>query len=131
VNSKEYTVSRSILGRRTFSPGWAPEEEGKTLHPKIRNRLINIPIQSTASDLFKLASGLLYREFCKPEYADFNFLLSLHDSVLLECPAERSQECSELVNQVFMMAAGEIFHDAPCAADVKIGSDWSFAEAPA
>jgi DNA polymerase I-like protein with 3'-5' exonuclease and polymerase domains len=82
-------------------------------------------------DLFKLASGLLYKEFCKPEYQDFNLLLSLHDSVLLECPKERAEECSELVNRVFMAAAGEIFQDAPCKADVKIGTNWSFAEAGA
>ena len=80
-------------------------------------------------DLNKLATALQNKEFCKPEYQDFNFLLSLHDSVLLECPKERVEECSELVNRVFMAAAGEIFRDAPCAADVKIGTDWSFAEA--
>lgn len=126
VNSREYIVSKSLLGRRVYSPAWAPDGEGKTLHPRIRNRLINIPIQSTAVDLFKLASGLLYREFCKPEYADFQFLLSLHDSVLLECPAERAEECAELIDQSFMVAANEIFQDVPCKADVKIGSNWSF-----
>ena len=62
---------------------------------------------------------------------DFNFLLSLHDSVLLECSAERAEECSELVNRTFMLAAQQIFHDAPCAADVKVGSNWSFQEAEA
>jgi DNA polymerase I len=126
VNSKEYHVARSALGRLEYVPR-RDEATGK-LHKKLKNRLVNVPIQATGVDLFKLASGLLYREFCKPEYADFNFLLSLHDSVLLECPAERAEECSELVNRVFMVAASEIFHDAPCAADVKIGSDWSFQE---
>ena len=129
VNSKEYHVARSALGRLEYVPR-RDEDTGK-LHKKLKNRLVNVPIQSTGVDLFKLASGLLYREFCKPEYADFNFLLSLHDSVLLECSVERALECSELVNQVFMRAAGEIFHDTPCAADVKIGSNWSFQEAEA
>jgi len=126
VNSKEYHVARSALGRLEYVPRW--DETTGRLHKKLKNRLVNVPIQATGVDLFKLASGLLYKEFCKPEYADFNFLLSLHDSVLLECPAERADECSELVNRVFMVAASEIFHDAPCAADVKIGSDWSFQE---
>jgi DNA polymerase I len=129
VNSKEYHVARSALGRLEYVPR-RDEATGK-LHKKLKNRLVNVPIQATGVDLFKLASGLLYKEFCKPEYADFNFLLSLHDSVLLECPAERAEECSELVNQVFMVAASEIFHDAPCAADVKIGGDWSFQEVTA
>jgi DNA polymerase-1 len=129
VNSKEYHVARSALGRLEYVPRW-DEATGK-LHKKLKNRLVNVPIQATGVDLFKLASGLLYKEFCKPEYADFNFLLSLHDSVLLECPAERAEECSKLVNRVFMVAASEIFHDAPCAADVKIGSDWSFQEVTA
>jgi len=126
VNSKEYHVARSALGRLEYVPRW-DEVTGK-LHKKLKNRLVNVPIQATGVDLFKLASGLLYKEFCKPEYADFNFLLSLHDSVLLECPAEKVEVCSELVNRVFMVAASEIFHDAPCAADVKIGGDWSFQE---
>jgi len=129
VNSKEYHVARSALGRLEYVPR-RDEATGK-LHKKLKNRLVNVPIQATGVDLFKLASGLLYQEFCKPEYADFNFLLSLHDSVLLECSVGRAQECADLVNWVFMMAAGEIFHDAPCAADIKIGSDWSFQEAKA
>ena len=129
VNSKEYHVARSALGRLEYVPR-RDEATGK-LHKKLKNRLVNVPIQATGVDLFKLASGLLYKEFCKPEYADFNFLLSLHDSVLLECPVERAEECAELVNRVFMVAAGEIFQDAPCKADVKVGSDWSFAEASA
>jgi DNA polymerase-1 len=129
VNSREYHVARSALGRLEYVP--RRDEATGRLHKKLKNRLVNIPIQSTGVDLFKLASGLLYKEFCKPEYQDFNFLLSLHDSVLLECPKERAEECSELVNRVFMQAASEIFLDAPCKADVKVGEDWSFAEARA
>jgi len=129
VNSRVYLVARSALGRLEYVP--RRDEVTGMLHKKLKNRLINIPIQASGVDLFKLASGLLYKEFCKPEYADFNFLLSLHDSVLLECPEERAGECAELVNSVFMAAAGEIFQDAPCKADVKIGTDWSFAEAGA
>jgi DNA polymerase I len=127
VNSKEYHVARSALGRLEYVP--RRDEATGRLHKKLKNRLVNVPIQATGVDLFKLASGLLYKEFCKPEYADFNFLLSLHDSVLLECPVDRTRECSELVNLVFMAAAGEIFQDAPCKADIKIGDNWSFQEA--
>ena len=129
VNSKEYHVARSALGRLEYVP--RRDEATGRLHKKLKNRLVNVPIQATGVDLFKLASGLLYKEFCKPEYADFQFLLSLHDSVLLECPAERAEECSELVNRVFMVAASEIFQDAPCKADVKVGGNWSFVEAVA
>jgi len=129
VNSKEYHVARSALGRLEYVP--RRDEATGRLHKKLKNRLVNVPIQATGVDLFKLASGLLYKEFCKPEYAGFQFLLSLHDSVLLECPAEKADECSELVNRVFMIAASEIFQDAPCKADVKIGGNWSFVEATA
>lgn len=129
VNSKEYQVARSALGRLEYVPR-RDEATGK-LHKKLKNRLVNVPIQASGVDLFKLASGLLYKELCKPEYAEFNFLLSLHDSVLLECPSERAGECADLVNWVFMLAAQEIFQDTPCKADMKIGSDWSFAEASA
>ncbi len=124
VNSRVYHVARSALGRLEYVPRL--DEATGRIHKKLKNRLVNVPIQATGVDLFKLASGLLYKEFCKPEYAEFQFLLSLHDSVLLECPAERAGECAELVNSVFMAAASEIFQDAPCKADVKIGSDWSF-----
>jgi DNA polymerase-1 len=129
VDSKEYNVARSALGRLEYVP--RRDEATGQRHKKLNNRLVNVPIQATGVDLFKLASGLLYKDFCKPEYADFQFLLSLHDSVLLECPTERAEECSELVNWVFMVAASEIFQDAPCKADVKIGSNWAFQEASA
>lgn len=124
VNSREYHVARSALGRLEYVP--RRDEATRKLHKKLKNRLVNVPIQATGVDLFKMASGLLYKEFCKPEYADFSFLLSLHDSVLLECPADRTEECADLVNWVFMLAAQEIFQDAPCKADVKIGDNWSF-----
>lgn len=124
VNSKEYHVARSALGRLEYVPR-RDEATGRP-HKKLKNRLVNVPIQSTGVDLFKMASGLLYREFCKPEYVEFQFLLSLHDSVLLECPEDRTEDCAELVDRVFMEAASEIFQDAPCKADVKIGRDWSF-----
>lgn len=127
VNSREYHVARSALGRLEYIPR-RDEATGKR-HKKLNNRLVNVPIQASGVDLFKLASGMLYREFCKPEYSEFQFLLSLHDSVLLECPADRAEECADLVNWVFMMAAQEVFQDAPCKADVKIGADWSFQEA--
>jgi len=130
VNSKEYHVARSALGRLEYVP--RRDEATGQRHKKLKNRLVNVPIQATGVDLFKLASGLLYREFCRPEYAEFQFLLSLHDSALLECPAERAGECAGLVEQAFMTAAAEIFEYAPCKADIKIGRDWSFAEeAPA
>lgn len=129
VNSREYHVARSALGRLEYIPR-RDEATGKR-HKKLNNRLVNVPIQASGVDLFKLASGMLYREFCKPEYSEFQFLLSLHDSVLLECPADRAEECADLVNWVFMMAAQEVFQDAPCKADVKIGADWSFQEAVA
>ena len=127
VNSREYHVARSALGRLEYIPR-RDEATGKR-HKKLNNRLVNVPIQASGVDLFKLASGMLYREFCKPEYSEFQFLLSLHDSVLLECPADRAEECADLVNWVFMMAAQEVFQDAPCKADVQIGADWSFQEA--
>lgn len=124
VNGREYRVARSALGRLEYVPK-RDEATGK-LHPKLKNRLVNVPIQSTGVDLFKTALGLLYREFCKPEFADFSFLLSLHDSVLLECPKDRADECAALVDGVFMQAASEIFQDAPCKADIKIGTNWAF-----
>jgi DNA polymerase I len=131
VNSKEYHIARSALGRLEYVPRWDESTRNShKLHSKLKNRLVNVPIQATGVDLFKLASGLLYKEFCKPVYSEFQFLVSLHDSVLLECPAERSEECADLVNWVFMVAASEIFKDAPYKADVKIGFDWSFVEKP-
>lgn len=123
VNSKEYHVARSALGRLEYVPR-LDEVTGK-IHKKLKNRLVNVPIQATGVDLFKKASGLLYKEFCKPEYSEFQFLLSLHDSVLLECPRDRGCECANLVNDIFMEAAEDILKDAPCSADVKVGLDWA------
>lgn len=126
VNSKEYHVARSALGRLEYVP--RNDEATGRRHKKLKNRLVNIPIQATGVDLFKSASGLLYRELCKPEYSDFQFLLSLHDSVLLECPKDRAQECAGLVNGCFDDAASEILQNVPCKADIKIGTNWAFTE---
>ena len=79
-HSKEYHMARSALGRLEYVPR-RDEVTGK-LHKKLKNRLVNVPIQATGVDLFKLASGLLYREFCKPEYAD---LISCCLCMILYC----------------------------------------------
>jgi DNA polymerase-1 len=122
MNGRKFSSVRSALGRREFVPTGITGKQ----RAKEKSRLLNVPIQSTGVDLFKSASGLLYQELCKPEHADFQFLVSLHDSVLLEASADRAKECAQLVERCFMQAASEIFHDAPCAADIKVGADWSF-----
>lgn len=99
-------------------------EDGKDW--KAKNQLINFPIQATGVDLFKLASDYLYQELCRPEFADFKFLLSLHDSMLFEVPKDRAEECKCLVESAFDKAASRIFKTVPCKTDIKIGTNWAF-----
>ena len=114
IEGVEYKISRSALGRIRY------------VDPRLRNALINTPVQATGSDLQKMALGRLYERLALPKYSDFKLINAVHDSILLEVPNKRAREAASLLQAVMEGAGNEMLKIIPCTTDAKIGKDWSF-----
>jgi DNA polymerase-1 len=81
---------------------------------------INMPIQGTEADLMKLAM-VKVDELLTHQHNDCKQLLQIHDSIVIECPAEVAGNIAELLKD-----AMENIYDLPVRldVDVTIGDNW-------
>jgi DNA polymerase I len=105
----------TIFGRRRPTPdmkssNWVVREAAK-------RAAINMPIQGTEADLMKLA--MLKVEKALDGLGEQ--ILQIHDSILVETPAENADKVAKLLKE-----AMEDIHELPVklAVDVKVGQNW-------
>jgi DNA polymerase-1 len=81
---------------------------------------INMPIQGTEADLMKLAMVRIDK-LLREQHNDCHMLLQIHDSVLVECPAEVAERVGELLKDTM-----ENIWELPVRLDVdiSIGDNW-------
>jgi DNA polymerase-1 len=84
----------------------------------------NTPIQGTAADLLKLAMIQVQRVI-DTEAKDVKMLLTVHDELVLEAPADRADVISKrLVDKM----EGVWKLDVPLKVDLGIGKNWAEAK---
>ncbi len=81
---------------------------------------INAPIQGTAADLLKLAM-LAVEKYLRQEMPEAWLLLTVHDELVLEAPAEQAEEVAARVRQEMMQVADL---KVPLDVEVGIGDNW-------
>jgi DNA polymerase-1 len=81
---------------------------------------INLPIQGTEADLMKMAMVKI-QELLQGQHNNCNQLLQIHDSIVVECPAEVAERIGELLK-----ATMENIYKLPVRldVDVTIGDNW-------
>lgn len=81
---------------------------------------INMPIQGTEADLMKLAMVKL-EALLNQQHNNCNMLLQIHDSILVECPAEVAENIGNLLKDTM-----EGIYELPVRldVDVTIGDNW-------
>jgi DNA polymerase-1 len=81
---------------------------------------INMPIQGTEADLMKLAMTEVDRLLAE-QHNDCKQLLQIHDSILVECPAEVAERIAKLLKDTM-----ESIYDLPVklTVDTTIGDNW-------
>jgi len=81
---------------------------------------INMPIQGTEADLMKLAM-VQVQDLLKAQHNDCNMLLQIHDSILVECPAEVADNIADLLKTTM-----QDVYKLPVRldVDVTIGDNW-------
>jgi DNA polymerase-1 len=78
---------------------------------------VNMPLQGSAADIMKLAMIKVYEKLDD----DCKMLLQIHDSILIECPADKSEKCGKMIKEVM-----ETAHKLPVKlkVDVSTGKNW-------
>lgn len=81
---------------------------------------INLPIQGTEADLMKLAM-IQIENLLSSQHNDCHQLLQIHDSIVVECPAEVAERIGELLKETM-----ENVYELPVRldVDVTIGENW-------
>jgi len=81
---------------------------------------INMPIQGTEADLMKMAMVKI-DDLLRAQHNNCNMMLQIHDSVLVECPAEVAERVAEILKDTM-----ENIYKLPVRldVDVTIGNNW-------
>jgi DNA polymerase-1 len=108
----------TLFGRRRPSPDI--HSSNFVVRQAAERAAINMPIQGTEADLMKMAM-VKADQALSLQHNDCNMLLQIHDSILVECPAEAANTIGELLEQVM-----ESIYELPVRldVDVTIGDNW-------
>lgn len=111
VEAREAGEVRTLLGRsRRWSGGIGLPA------------LVNTPAQGTGADLLKRAMGEL-RPFLAA--AGAALVASVHDELVVECPAEAAEAVRAEVCAALRRAGRELLDPVPVEADAAIGGSWA------
>jgi DNA polymerase-1 len=109
----QYTAT--LFGRRRPCP------EIRSSNYQIRQAAervaVNVPIQGTAADIYKLAMI----ELAKRLDAESQLLLQIHDELIVETSENRGDELAQLMREAM---SGVIDLGVPLAVDTAVGTNW-------
>lgn len=110
--------AESLLGRRRPSPDI--HSSNFVVRQAAERAAINMPIQGTEADLVKLAM-IKVEQVLAEQHNNCTMLLQIHDSVVVECPAEVATRIGDLLKETM-----EAVYDLPVRLDVDItiGDNW-------
>jgi DNA polymerase I-like protein with 3'-5' exonuclease and polymerase domains len=86
------------------------------------NAALNIPVQGSAADGFKLAMTALHREL--PRLGGRG-VLCVHDEYIAEVPREQAEEARVLVARVMEREMSRVIPGVPIVAEAAIAQSWS------
>jgi DNA polymerase-1 len=119
--ARETLYVETLLGRRRPVPEIASaDHRTRAFGERIA---VNTPIQGTAADIIKRAM-IRVQEALDGSGLRAALLLTVHDELVLECPAEEREDVVELVRS---RMAGAMELDVPLQVDAGWGADWSAA----
>jgi len=116
--AREHGYVRSIYGRIRPLPGI--NDRNTNIRRAAEREAINMPIQGTASDIVKIAMLHVQEEF-KRAGLKAKLLMQVHDELLVETPAEESDQVVSILKRE-MEAAVQL--DVPLIVDIGIADNW-------
>jgi DNA polymerase-1 len=110
---QQYTAT--LFGRRRACP--EIRSGNFVIRSSAERVAVNVPIQGTAADIYKLAMI----ELAKRLDPDCKLLLQIHDELIVEAPKAKGVEVATLMEEVM---SGVIDLGVPLAVDTAIGVNW-------
>lgn len=108
----------TIFGRRRPTPD--VHSSNFAVREAAMRAAVNVPFQGSAADIMKLAMVRIDKRL-REQHNGCNMLLQIHDSVLIECPAEVAERVAAMVKEE-MEAAYEL--PVKLTVDTSIGDNW-------
>jgi DNA polymerase I len=118
LRAREHGYVRSIYGRLRPLPGIS--DRNANIRKAAEREAINMPIQGTASDIVKIAMLRVEEEFKRAGLAA-QLLMQVHDELLVEAPANESQQVADILKREMESA---VKLDVPLVVDVGIAANW-------
>lgn len=119
--AKEQGYLETMFGRRRYFPEF---KTGNHIQKAAAEReALNSPIQGSQADILKLAMVDLGE---KLKGSDIDLILTVHDELVVECPAEKAAEAGRLIKESMV---GAITLAVPVLVSVKQGANWAEMEA--
>lgn len=118
VKAREQGYVETLFGRRRQMP--EIHSPNFALRSAAERAAINMPIQGTEADLMKLAM-IKVEDYLDRGQTRARQLLQIHDSLLVECPAETCESLAKDIQRIMQEV-----HKLPVRldVDVKIGDNW-------
>lgn len=87
---------------------------------------INMPLQSLAADILKIAMIRVSKQLTKPAYKDVHMILTIHDELLFEIPNNllQDEKESEVINVIRSAMENAYKLLVPLRVDVMMGARW-------
>lgn len=124
---REFQINRSrvrgytssLCGRRRYLPNINSKENGIRFHEE--RVAANHPIQATAAEILKMAQTQIYEKY---RGTDVRGVLSVHDEIGLECPADIVDDVREDLKSTMENLGGKVWFPIPLEVDINTGNTW-------
>ena len=108
---------KTIFGRRRLVPDL--NSRNGQLRMAAERMAVNMPIQGTAADIMKRA--MIDVHAALQPHADARMILTVHDELLFEVPADKAEEYGALVRETMQ---NTVTLNVPLIVDVGVGENW-------
>jgi DNA polymerase I len=115
-------VVKTLFGRRRLVPDLT--SRNGQIRGAAERVTVNLPIQGTAADILKRA--MIDAHAALEEMPDARMILTVHDELLFEVPAERAEPAAAIIRDRMEQA---VKLKVPLTVDVGIGANWKEAKA--
>jgi len=112
---------KTIFGRRRLVPDL--NSRNGQLRMAAERMAVNMPIQGTAADIMKRA--MIDVHAALQPHADARMILTVHDELLFEVPADKAEDYGALVRDTMQNA---VTLNVPLTVDVGVGANWKDAK---
>jgi DNA polymerase-1 len=85
------------------------------------SELYNHPVQGSCADFLKVALGKLHAAL---DGTDAELIGTVHDEIILECPSERVDLVSRILQECMLSPAATALQPIPVEVEIKVGNSW-------